>query len=915
MLRPVADPFDALRRDISDLGHFLGDTLVEQEGEPLLELEEAIRALAKLRRKRDRRGPSATSMREIIEQLDGPSAERVARAFTHYFQLVNLAEQHHRARRRRDYAREQQPQPGSLAFELRRLAEKSSRAELDALLARASIELVFTAHPSEAQRRTVLDKHRRIAQVLTRRDRTELVPAEHEVLDEALREEVTTLWQTDEIRMEKPRVGDEVKNTLFYLEEVLFPIVPIFYEAFEREATAAFGDGMRIPSSILRFGSWVGADMDGNPNVTPDVALDTAYAQSARLAGRYLDALDTLGQALSQSTRRVTASPALIASLESDALSMPAFAAGLEASTQGEPYRKKLRFARARLEATRQALLDGRVAGASKLDLAAHAYGDPAALLADLALMARSLEENRGSRAGLRRVRALERQVETFGFHLAKLDVRVPAAWVRDAARRSLWIEGEAPLDAAVLERALVSEHTPPRADAAGMRAMEAVARIRAVTANGGAESFILSMARGHEDMLATLVLARIAGLYRPKDGVADVSVVPLFETLDDLERCPAEVERAAQQPAYRRYLELRGGVQEIMIGYSDSNKDAGILMSSFALYRAQQQLVEVGKRNGVRLKIFHGRGGSIGRGGGPSQRAIESLPHGSIDGRFKLTEQGEVLGWKYLLAEIAERNLEITASGVLRASLDPGVDHSTFEQAFAGVAQTSLEAYRSLVHDPDFVEYYEQSTPLAEIALLNIGSRPARRSDKDKDKDKRTLDDLRAIPWVFAWTQSRQMVPGWFGAGRALCRLIEERGLAFARRMNAEWPFFASTLDAVAVSLATADMDIARRYASLVDDEKVARRLFFKIALDHGRAERAVMQILDRSTVLAPASTLARSIELRNPYVDPLSFIQLDLLRRKRALVAQGHEVPHELDRALLLTINGIAAGLRNTG
>jgi phosphoenolpyruvate carboxylase len=907
----VADPFDALRRDISDLGHILGDTLVEQEGKPLLELEEAIRALAKLRRKRDRRGPSATSMREIIEKLDGPTAERVARAFTHYFQLVNLAEQHHRARRRRDYAREKQPQPGSLAFELRRLAEKSSRADLDALLARASIELVFTAHPSEAQRRTVLDKHRRIAQVLTRRDRSELVPEERDALDEALREEVTTLWQTDEIRMEKPRVGDEVKNTLFYLEEVLFPLVPIFHEAFEREATAAFGDGMRIPSSILRFGSWVGADMDGNPNVTPDVALDTAFAQSARLAGRYLDALDALGQALSQSTRRVTASAALMSSLEADALSMPAFAAGLEASTQGEPYRKKLRFARARLEATRQALLDGRIAGASKLDLPLHAYAEPAALLADLALMARSLEENRGSRAGLRRVRALERQVETFGFHLAKLDVRVPAAWVRDAARRSLWVEGEAPLDAAVLERALVSEHTPPRADAAGMRAMEAVARIRAVTANGGAESFILSMARGHEDMLATLVLARIAGLYRPKDGVADVSVVPLFETLDDLERCPAEVERAATQPAYRRYLELRGGVQEIMIGYSDSNKDAGILMSSFALYRAQQQLVDVGKRNGLHLKIFHGRGGSIGRGGGPSQRAIESLPHGSIDGRFKLTEQGEVLGWKYLLAEIAERNLEITASGVLRASLDRGVDHSAFEEAFAGVAQTSLEAYRSLVHDPDFVEYYEQSTPLAEIALLNIGSRPARRSNNAK----RTLDDLRAIPWVFAWTQSRQMVPGWFGAGRALCRLIDERGLAFARRMNAEWPFFASTLDAVAVSLATADMDIARRYASLVDDEKVARRLFFRIALDHGRAERAVMQILDRPSVLAPASTLARSIELRNPYVDPLSFIQLDLLRRKRALVAQGLEVPHELDRALLLTINGIAAGLRNTG
>ena len=915
----MADPFDALRRDISDLGHILGDTLVEQEGPGLLALEEAIRALAKLRRKRDRRGPSATSMLSMIRTLDAGTAEKVARAFTHYFQLVNLAEQHHRARRRRDYAREQKPQPGSLAFELRELATRSSRVDLEALLARMSITLVFTAHPSEAQRRTVLDKHRRIAQLLTRRERVELVPEERARLDEQLREEVTTLWQTDEIRSEKPRVGDEVKNALFYLEEVLFPLIPRFYEVFEQEAAAAFGDGVRVPSSILRFGSWVGADMDGNPNVTPEVAIDTAYAQASRVAGRYLEAFDVLGEALSQSTRRVGISDALLYSLEQDAEAMPTFARQLEAITKNEPYRKKLRFARARLEATRRALVDARhAAGHVKVELPAYAYQDPAALVADLQLIAQSLDENRGARAGVRLVRGLTRQVETFGFHLAKLDVRVPATWVRDAARASLWLEDDAPLDAAALERALVGDRVPPRADAPGMRAMEAVARIRAITAGGGAESFILSMAHGHEDMLATLVLARVAGLYRPSDGVADVSVVPLFETLADLERCPIELERAAQQPAYRRYLELRGGLQEIMLGYSDSNKDGGILMSSFALYRAQQRLASVATRNNIRLEIFHGRGGSIGRGGGPSQRAIESLPRGSINGRFKLTEQGEVLGWKYLLAEIAERNLETTASGVVRASLDDAGaltgDHgdlTIYEDAFAEVAQTSLDAYRELVLDPQFVEYYEESTPLAEIALLNIGSRPARRSEKEK----RTLDDLRAIPWVFAWTQSRQMVPGWFGAGRALLRLLSTRGLAFVRQMRDAWPFFASTLDAVAVSLATADMDIARRYAALVEDKDAARRLYVKIALDHGRAERAIMLVLDRPSVLPRASTLARSIELRNPYVDPLSFIQLDLLRRKRALLAEGREVPHELERALLLTINGIAAGLRNTG
>jgi phosphoenolpyruvate carboxylase len=440
------------------------------------------------------------------------------------------------------------------------------------------------------------------------------------------------------------------------------------------------------------------------------------------------------------------------------------------------------------------------------------------------------------------------------------------------------------------------------------MHAMEAVARIRAVTAGGGAGSFILSMARGREDMLAALVLARIAGLYRPEAGVADVSIVPLFETLADLERCATELDRAARHPAYRRYLALRGDHQEIMLGYSDSNKDAGILASSHALYRAQEELVRTAAGHGIHLEIFHGRGGSIGRGGGPAQRAIESLPPGSIDGRFKLTEQGEVVGWKYLLPDVAERNLELTASGVLRASLahapGPAPEH---DEAFAEVAAESLETYRQLVHDPDFLAYYEASTPLAEIALLNIGSRPARRSGAVT----KSLDDLRAIPWVFAWTQSRQIVPGWFGAGRALQNLLRRRGVAFAREMRARWAFFASTLDAVAVAVATADMSIAQRYAELAPDPRAAARLFGRIARDHGRAARAIAAVAGRPTVLAPDGALARAIELRNPYVDPLSFLQVELLRRKRAV----NEPRPDLDRAVLLTINGIAAGLRNTG
>lgn len=876
----MSDPFDALKRDVSELGRLLGEVLVEQEGAGLLELEEHVRALAKERRRKGRRGAAAKQMREAIAALDADRAERVARAFTHYFQLVNLAEQHHRTRRRRDYAREGIAQSGSFERELRKLADAGmTREAFEALLATIDVELVFTAHPSEAQRRTVLDKHERIAAWLARRDRVELTPDECREIERALREEVTILWQTDEIRQDKPRVADEVKNTLFFLEEVLFPRIPAFYDAIERAASAVFGEGVRVPT-LLRFGSWVGADMDGNPNVTPDVAVDTALAQSARIVAHYMRSFDALGEALSQSSRRVTTSRELLASIERDAAELPDVAKSIASATRDEPYRRKIGFVRARLELLRGAILRARESTGLSLALPPGAYEDVDALLADLATIERSLDANKGAHAGLRDVRALRRQIETFGLHLARLDVRVPAAWIREGTRE-------------------------------GRSAMEAVARIRSVTGGRGAESFILSMTRGEGDIVEALALAESVGTYRPHEGVAGVSIVPLFETLDDLERAAFTMERVFRAPSYARYLDLRGRCQEIMLGYSDSNKDAGILASSFALYRAQQDLVDLARRNDVALKIFHGRGGSIGRGGGPSQRAIESLPKGSIAGRFKLTEQGEVVGWKYLLPEIAERNLERTVSGVLFASTDlprrgeaPPSEIAEFERAFAGVANDSLALYRALVGDPDFLAYYEGSTPLDEIAMLNIGSRPTHRAREGE----RRLEDLRAIPWVFAWTQSRQMVPGWFGAGHALGKLVRERGLSFVRRMHEGWPFFASTLDAVAVSLATADMDIAGRYAGLVRDRAAARRIFRRIALDHGRAVRVVRDVLGEGRLLAHQRTLERSIELRNPYVDPLSFLQVELLARKRAGVP-------DLDRAILLTINGIAAGLRNTG
>jgi phosphoenolpyruvate carboxylase len=889
----VPEPFDALRRDVSHLGRILGDVLVEQEGLALFELEESIRALAKERRRRGRRRPVSKRLQEAVEALDTGTAERVARAFAHYFQLVNLAEQHHRTRRRRAYARERRPQPGSLLDELPHLAARMPRERFERLLADTRIELVFTAHPSEAQRRTVLEKSRRVAQLLARCERHELTPDERDHLDQALREEVTVLWQTDEIRSERPRPSDEVKNVLFYLEEVLFPLVPRFYEALERAACDAFGEPVRVPP-VLRFGSWVGADMDGNPHVTPEVALDTAYAQAARVLALYEREASALGSALSQSTRRVGVGAELEASIARDVERMPSVADAIGERARDEPYRKKMRFVEARLQAARARVVEARAVEArsareprrpSGAAPAATPYGSAEELLADLDVVARSLAAHAGEHAGLRRVRALRRQVETFGFHLAKLDVRIPAAWVRGA-------------------------------DARAEAAMQAIAKMQAATSPRAAESFILSLTHGSSDMRSALDLARRVGLYRPEDGVADVAIVPLFETLADLARAPAELARASEDATYARYLDLRGREQEIMLGYSDSNKDAGILASSYAIYRAQQRLVEVARQRRLRLAIFHGRGGSIGRGGGPSQRAIESLPRGAVHGRFKLTEQGEVLGWKYLLSEIAERNLELVTTGVLDATADEAVPSAAargdLEAAFEDVARTSLEAYRALLADPGFVAYFEESTPLDEIALLPLGSRPARRPRPDEGP--RSLGELRAIPWVFAWTQSRQLVPGWFGAGRALLGLLRARGLPFARRMVAAWPFFATTLDAVVVSLMVADMDVAGRYAALVRDRTAARRIYRAIALDHGRAVRAAEAILGRPLRDAQP-TLARSIELRNPYVDPMSFIQVELLRRKRGKRDERGGADARIHRALLLTINGVAAGLRNTG
>lgn len=899
------DPARKLRRDVSWLGKLLGEVLVEQEGADFLELEERIRNASK-----DRRAGSSAKRRAAGHYLDGAiralepaRAEKVARAFASYFQLVNLAEQQHRIRRRRDHQRAgDAAQPGSLAAVLQSLAREVPRAELEALLARARIDLVFTAHPTEASRRSVLEKHRRIAELVDRRERIDLTPLEAKQLEAELKEEIGALWQTDEIRRARPTVADEVKNVLYFVEETLYPLMPAFYAELERALAAAYGEPTARPPALLRFGTWVGGDMDGNPFVTPELTCDTALAQSARVLARYRADVQELAQRLSQSTTRVGVSQALLDSIERDARELPE----VVTRADGEPYRRKLSYVYARLELARERVLALR---RGEADPGPRGYAGPAPLLADLHLVLASLLANRGAHAGADRVQGLIRKVEVFGFHLLKIDVRLHADEVRAAVRAMLGLAEDAELTRELLERALRDAPRPGPA-MRGYQAMEAIGRIRRMVGQGGAGTFILSMCRGENDLLAALLLARSAGLYDPAQRRADVGLVPLFETLEDLQHAAPTLHALARGAVYGEYLELRKRRQEVMVGYSDSNKESGMLAASEALQEAMAALVAAANAERVELTLFHGRGGTIGRGGGPLQAAILAQPAGSVDGRFKLTEQGEVIAWKYLVPEIAQRNLELMTAAVLRASAKPRSAPAPEDQALLErLAEKSRLTYRGLVYDdPRFLPYFHEATPLQWISELPLGSRPAKRTGSPR------IEDLRAIPWGFSWMQSRHILPGWFGVGSALDAVMKEPGgLEALQRLRDREPFFRVVLDSVSMALAKADLDIAGRYAGLCRDAALAEHCYDRIAREFVRTRRTVLAVLGESKILDANPALQRSIELRNPYVDPMSFIQIELLRRVRQTTDEAER--EALRRAILLTLNGIAAGLRNTG
>ncbi|MEE8522638.1 MAG: phosphoenolpyruvate carboxylase [Thermoanaerobaculia bacterium] len=895
-----------LRDDVRFLGALVGDMLRDQGGEPLFTAVEAARTAAIARREN-----TSESSEDLDATLDGLApdfAEELARAFSIYFDVVNLAEKIHRTRRRRDYLRERTVQRNSLQDVVGRLhREGMELSSVKELLATLSIEPVFTAHPTEATRRAILEKQQRIARRLGERMVPDLTPPEEDVILERIRAEVTAAWQTEEQPRIRPTVADEREHVLFYLTDVIYRIVPHFYEAFEDALRSAYGDeaeAVEIPT-FLRFASWVGGDMDGNPNVTAATLRATLAEHRGRILACYRRDLRDLARKLTQSTSRVEVDAEIQDRTLRYAERAPEVIASISPRQREMPYLVLLRLMEARLEL-----------GAND------AYLDAGELELDLKLIARSLEANRGTHAGLFSIRRQLRRVRTFGFHLATLDVRQDAQVHRDVVGRILgdgeWDERPAADRATRLRSELsgdkdvagkLAEGSVDDESRATLDVFAAIAEAHTQYGRRSIGPYIISMAQGVDDVLSVLLLARWAGLTKEdRSGEPEVplDVAPLFETVDDLEAAASVMDDLLTDPVYRPHLWTRGDRQTVMVGYSDSNKDGGLAASRWALQRAQAALVETFARHGVRLTIFHGRGGTLSRGGGKTRRAVLAAPRGAVAGSLRLTEQGEAIDDNYGLRGIALRHLEQMTGAVAEATVAPAAEPriNDWSEIMDGIARDSRQTYRELIHDdPELVSYFRSATPIDVIERLLIGSRPASRRSGGG------IESLRAIPWVFAWTQSRHVLPGWYGLGRGLERAVERWGRPRVAEMVRDWRFLRTLVEDVEMVLAKADMTVAERYAGLA--EANGERIFGRIRAEFDRTVELILELKGSDALLGGDPTLRRSIRLRNPYIDPMSLLQIDLLRRWRAADRRDDD----LLRALLATVHGIAKGLQNTG
>jgi phosphoenolpyruvate carboxylase len=958
---------DPLARDVDLLGRLLGDVLAEREGAAGFSLVEEYRARTKGLRAADPRpagfGAEGAALMERTESLSLAEARLVVRAFTSYFHLVNIAEERQRLRVLRQRERDGEAVGETLAEAVAEAAARGVPASgMQGLLDTLAIEPVFTAHPTEARRRTVLDKLGRLARFVAALD-GDAPPAGRARLHDAIREEITALWLTEEVHRQAPSVFDEVRNGLYYLEHTLWDVVPRLFRTVEEALAASYpGEPFTVPP-FVRFGSWIGGDRDGNPYVTAAVTERTLLLHKDVTLGLYEHEMDELQRHLSVASEgRVSRD--LAESLEKDAAAMDDLAAAADVQFPGEPYRRKVAFMRRRLRAARR-LLRARMVEARRAsvrrsggsDGSAHrlqedlqqealehahrlwgraiepprpgddavAYRSAAELRADLRRMADSLAAEGASRLAGGRLRDVQRRAEVFGFHLARLDLRQHSRVHEGVVAELLRAAGVERDYAALAEDArvalLVRELANPRPllaagakvapeTAEALAVFDCARRLQGELGREVCDVYVVSMTAGASDLLEPLLLAKEAGLFRLEGETAksDLQVVPLFETIDDLERGGGLMRALFAIPLYRRHLAAWGDLQQVMVGYSDSNKDGGFVAANWMLYRAQQALAAACRESGIRLSLFHGRGGAVGRGGGPTSRAILAQPRGTVGGRLRLTEQGEVAFARYGNPEIALRHLEQMVSAVVRASLPQAAAREpepAWEEAMARLAKAALDVYVRTIRDrPELMAYFHATTPIELVSDLRIGSRPAKRKSSDR------LEDLRAIPWVFSWTQSRNGLPGWYGLGSAY-EAVAREDAATLKTMVRDWPFFRSLLENAQMGLGRSDRAIARLYASLAAGPEKA--VFETMEAEWERTERAILAITGRSQILEASPVLLRSIRLRNPYVDPMSFVQVALLRRFRSL-PEGDE-RERVRRALALSVNGIAAGLQNTG